>query len=590
MNHDIKYFIYCRKSSEDSQQQIGSIEDQINALNYIVKRENLYVVSAPFREEKSAKAPGRPIFNDMLKRINNGEANALICWDFDRLSRNPIDGGQLQWMLQKGVIKVIRTPNKSYYPMDAGLLLSIEGGQATQFLINLSRNVKRGLDSRAEQGWRPLRPLIGYLNSGHIKGAKTIIADPERFLIVRKMWDLLLSGGYSVDKILKIATDEWGLRTLKRRKIGGKPLTKSHLYHMFKHPFYFGYFYWKDAVTGETRLVKGNHESMITEQEYWRAQAILGKRGKPQPKTHEFAYTGLIKCGECQSSVTAEEKHLVICTVCRYKFTYARQTVCPKCSTDISEMENPKLMHYTYYHCTKKKDPKCSQRAIRLANLESQILEELEKITISEKYINEIFTYSKQQKENFLKGEKAIKVSLESALDDCKRKLKNLEREYLSVLNTNHELFTGQEFLEQKRIIMSEQDSLERKIDAITGNLNQVIHTTEKFFNFCINSKNHFINGDLQTRRIILSSLGSKLTLFNKKLEIERLNPYFVIEKVNRELSMNSYELETENSLILQEPNVFFGWFSTILCRTFDSVRNWIQTHPEFEVPDVDAL
>lgn len=171
-NQNLIFFDYLRRSSEESsQRQIASIPDQANTLGIIVERESLSLVRS-FKEERSAKDPGRPVFNDMLDRIQKGEANALLCWDIDRLSRNPIDNGRLQWMLQKSVIKVIKTPGRSYYPEDAGLLMSIEGGRATDFVMRLSKNVKRGLNGKALKGWRPSGGPIGYINVGKEKVIK----------------------------------------------------------------------------------------------------------------------------------------------------------------------------------------------------------------------------------------------------------------------------------------------------------------------------------------------------------------------------------------------------------------------------------
>jgi site-specific DNA recombinase len=277
MNKEIKYFIYCRKSSEDSQRQIASIDDQINALKAVAEREGLTIIKT-FTEERSAKDPGRPIFNKVLDRIVAGDANALLCWDIDRLSRNPIDNGRLQWMLQKSVISIIKTPGRSYYPEDAGLLMSIEGGRATDYVMRLSKNVRRGLSSRIEKGWRPNLAPIGYKNDGQ-KGEKIIIPD-DQFVLVRKMWDLLLTGTYSVPEIVDIANNKWGFRTVIRRKLGGKPLSLAQIYKTFGDPFYYGSFYWTNTDTGETKLIKGSHQPMITEQEYWRAQVLLGRKGK----------------------------------------------------------------------------------------------------------------------------------------------------------------------------------------------------------------------------------------------------------------------------------------------------------------------
>src|SRR5213596_2527423 len=73
----LKYFIYCRKSSEDEDRQLLSIDAQYTELNQIAKEKNLLVVGR-FEESKSAKEPGREVFNEMLRRIERGEANAIL--------------------------------------------------------------------------------------------------------------------------------------------------------------------------------------------------------------------------------------------------------------------------------------------------------------------------------------------------------------------------------------------------------------------------------------------------------------------------------------------------------------------------------
>lgn len=590
MESDYKYFIYCRKSSEDANRQIASIGDQINALEQISLREKLNIVKPPFIEEKSAKNPGRIIFNEMLKRIEKGEANALFCWDIDRLSRNPLDNGQLQWMLQRGVIKVIKTPGRSFFPEDAGLLMSIEGGRATDFIIRLSKNVKRGLYSKALRGWRPSGGTIGYINTGAVKGEKTISKDPERFEIVRRIFDYFLTGGYSVSKILEIATLEWGLRTPKHRKIGGKPLSLSHLYNVLNDSFYYGYFEWKEPETGIKRLIKGNHEPMITEEEFQRIQTLLGKKGKPQPKTHEFAFTGLMKCGECGSAITAEEKNQVICTICKYKFSSLNRTACPTCHTDISEMKNPTILNYTYYHCTKRVNKNCSQKSIKIEDLETEVVKLLEPITLDNDLREIVFECLKIKDDDNSQSTKLVHLSLQSVINNCLKRLENLKREFVSEKNTDYKIFTDEEYIEQKEAILAEKQAAEKNLALLNGNGQVIQNKLINLYNFCSTALQLFKSKQIQIQRMILAALGSNLRIYDKKLLLDKHFPFIQVEKIVEADRQYFEAFEPEKKLEIYEPNAIYLSRIPLMLPQVEAIRNWFYDNPDFYIPDKNIL
>src|SRR3989344_5277859 len=237
----IKYFLYARKSSESEDRQVQSIDDQVNRLKKFASDFNLDIKKT-YTEAKSAKKPNnRPLFDEVIQRIENGEADGILCWQINRLSRNPIDSGKLSWLLQKGVLKSIQTIDRQYLPDDNVLLFNVESGMANQFIIDLRKNTKRGVEGKLQRGWLPSRAPLGYLND---KIAKVITKDSERFSIVRKMWDLMLTGSYTPPKILEIANNEWGLRTIKYKREGGKELSLSGIYRMFTNIFYTGIVEW----------------------------------------------------------------------------------------------------------------------------------------------------------------------------------------------------------------------------------------------------------------------------------------------------------------------------------------------------------
>ena len=137
-----------------------SLDAQNREMRNIARHDGLSIVEV-LEESRTAKELGRPIFNWMLDRLDAGKANAILCWDIDRLYRNPIDEGRVRWMLQRGVIKIIRTPTRIYSPSDAGLLIAIDGGRATDFIIKHRRDVSRGIEEKLLRGvWPGARPTM----------------------------------------------------------------------------------------------------------------------------------------------------------------------------------------------------------------------------------------------------------------------------------------------------------------------------------------------------------------------------------------------------------------------------------------------
>jgi DNA invertase Pin-like site-specific DNA recombinase len=78
-----KLYLYARKSTDDEDRQVLSIESQINELREFAKKENLEIVDE-FTEAKLAKVPGRPIFSFMLKQIETGLVEGILAWHPDR--------------------------------------------------------------------------------------------------------------------------------------------------------------------------------------------------------------------------------------------------------------------------------------------------------------------------------------------------------------------------------------------------------------------------------------------------------------------------------------------------------------------------
>lgn len=487
----MKYFIYCRKSTEDEGKQIQSIEDQAKFLTETALARDLEVIGI-FRESKSAKAPGRPFFNQMIDQISQGKAQGILCWKLDRLARNPVDGGSINWMLQQGIIQKIVTSDRDYCPTDNVLMMSVEFGMANQFIRDLGKNTKRGMVSKCQKGWLPTTAPLGYLNNRYCeKGDRSIIKDELRFPLVRKMWDLMLSGQYSVQDICDIANVEWGLTMPKRRKIGGNPLGLSTLYNIFSNSFYYGEFDWD----GET--YQGGHEPMITRAEFDYVQRILGGKGKPRPIAKQFPFTGLIRCGKCGCMITAEDKN---------KFIRSK-----------GEIKN-----YIYYHCThKKKELKCSQRSIEEKELVKQVNDFLDTLTIEDELIDWIIRYLHEFDDKEVFERSNITKSLETKLNECTKRLDNLIK-----LKISGDLLTDEEFKVQKASLMAEKATALQGINSVSTRQNNWIDSAEKAIDFLRSVKKRFSEGTVEAKKLILSTLGSNLALKDGKLSIQANGVY----------------------------------------------------------------
>ena len=163
-----------------------SLDAQEKELSTIAEGNNLKIVQV-FRESMSAKAPGRPIFAQMMEMISKGKADAIICWKLDRLARNPVDGGTISWLLQTSQIQHIKTSDRDYWPTDNVLMMSVEFGMSNQYIRDLSANVKRGNREKLRRGEWPNHAPWGYLND---KGNKSLLVDKTKRQWVIKMFEL----------------------------------------------------------------------------------------------------------------------------------------------------------------------------------------------------------------------------------------------------------------------------------------------------------------------------------------------------------------------------------------------------------------
>src|SRR3989344_93107 len=338
-----KFFLYARKSTDTEDKQVLSIEAQLTELRAFAKQEDLEITDE-FIEKQSAKMPGRPIFNEMLQKIENGQADGILAWHPDRLARNSVDGGKIVYLLDCGQLLNLKFPTFWFENTSQGkFMLSIAFGQSKYYVDSLSENTKRGLRQKVRRGEYPGIAVVGYLNDIR---TKTISVDRRKAPIIKSAHELYAQN----ESRLVDISDFLAVKGITTRT--GKPLTKDQVKYILSNPFYYGYF----RYCGE--LHEGKHQPVITKKLFDEVQEVLKLRGRPQKfKSEPQIFCGLLSCGTCGMSITGEYK--------------------------VKRQKNGNTHEYTYYRCTKKhKTIKCPEPCIRQEELGRQISALLQTVSL----------------------------------------------------------------------------------------------------------------------------------------------------------------------------------------------------------------
>lgn len=341
----LKYCLYARKSSESDERQAMSIDSQLAEMRALAENEGLNVV-CELQESHSAKDSGkRPVYNKLLAGLASEEYNAILTWAPDRLSRNAGDLGAVVDLMDQKKLLHIRTYSQTFTNNpNEKFLLMILCSQAKLENDNKSINVKRGIRSKCEQGWRPGVAPLGYMNRA-FGGVKDIIPDPDRAKIVAEMFHKAGHDGWS-GRRLKAWLDE---QEFTGRS--GKPVSISQILVILSTPFYYGKFQYPEAP--DAPWYQGAHKPLISKELYDLVQETRGVyKGVWGSKV--FSFRGLLTCGRCGADITAQEKVKIIKKTGDYK-------------------------RFVYYNCTRRKDPNCPEKYINEDNLCLLLQEFIEK-------------------------------------------------------------------------------------------------------------------------------------------------------------------------------------------------------------------
>ncbi|KKS59757.1 MAG: Recombinase [candidate division WWE3 bacterium GW2011_GWF2_42_42] len=480
-----KYIAYYRKSTDTEDKQALSLDGQAEVVRDFALKRFLTIVEE-VKESFSAKSSGRPIFNTVVNKLRNKEADGVISYKADRLTRNYSDLGILDNLITEGI--EVWDTMYGHYTDDANghMMIGMNTVMAKRKIDDLSEDVKRGMKQKVEQGWFPAVAPLGYMNNIL---EKTIVVNTELAPFIVRAFNLCQEK-HSLREIRNTLNEE-GVKLPS-----GKNIQISTLHKILHNPFYYGDFLWNG------QQYKGKHEALISRQTFFNVQDILNAKSPVIQKgvKLDFTYKGLLVCGECGCAITAE-----------------RHT---------KTMKNGKVHKYVYYRCTKSKG-NCSQSYMLESDLERQFQEIFELIELDYKTADFVVSKLREIYHNDEKYFKKIKNDLEKRLDGLRDKKRNL---YLKMLDN---AFNESEFTELKLILEGEITSIEGELGLLISKSVDWIGESSKLIELCQNAKNLFLYGNEEQKRVLLKSVASKLILINGNVDFRLNIPFEALVNVN---------------------------------------------------------
>ena len=364
---------YVRVSSKEQRDEGYSIQAQQKLLEEYASRKGLELVEC-FEEAESAKRAGRTEFGKMVRFLRrNRSVTHVLVEKTDRLYRNfrdlvTIDDlGVTLHFVKEG--QILAPDSRSSDKLNHNIKVVL----AKNYIDNLGEESSKGMLQKAEQGLYPSFAPLGYCNNRETGG---IDVDWERAHIIREVFDGYASGHNSIRDVTRLAAE----RGLKSRK--GAKVCASQFANILRNPIYIGDYLWKG------KYYKGKHEPIITRDVFERVQRQFRVVGKPRPKKHRFAFRGLVRCGTCGCTITAERKK----------------------------------GRYVYYRCTHARGG-CAEKPVTEAALAKMLGEPLKRLRITDERLEWIKKALRESHEDEKAVQKQDIARLQAEWDELQRKI-----------------------------------------------------------------------------------------------------------------------------------------------------------------------
>ena len=284
---------YIRVSTPKQGKGVSLQEQRSGIERYAAKHG--FVIIAWFVEVETAAKRGRPVFNEIVRRLKKGEADGVAIHKIDRSARNLSDWAEISELADANIAVHFVSEDLDLRSNSSRLTADVQAVVAAHYVRNLKEERQKGFDGRLKQGLYPLGAPVGYLNKG---GGKPKEIDPIQGPLIRKAFELYATGRYTLKSLQKEMT-RLGLRNRR-----GNLVSLNGFSTILNSPFYIGII--RLLKTGET--FAGIHEPLVTTSVFHRVRAVLEGRTSSRTQRDGFVLRRLLTCRPCGYSLIGERQ------------------------------------------------------------------------------------------------------------------------------------------------------------------------------------------------------------------------------------------------------------------------------------------
>lgn len=316
-NQSINCAVYTRVSVDEraETQTYSTLDNQRDSgLSYIESQKSLGWKLFKVYEDagQSGGSLSRPAMKQLIEDIKRKRIQVVVVYKIDRLTRNHKDFYSLLEIFNEFDVKFVSTTQHFDTTSPAGRLLLHIMLEFAQFEREMSQ--ERTYDKRfgmAKKGmW-----CGGIVPLGYDAKKKKLVINNEEAKIARLCFELypkLASMGKVAERL-----NEMGYRTKKfflkgNKAAGSTKFDKKKISLILANPLYIGKMRFRDK-DGKEYLFDGEHKPIITDRKLWDGVQNILVNNRETHKTfkqnkYEMIFLGLVRCGECGSTMTNSSK------------------------------------------------------------------------------------------------------------------------------------------------------------------------------------------------------------------------------------------------------------------------------------------